>query len=86
MISSSPRPIYSPWELPFEEGGWQCKKCGHILEQKDFLGKKIGVLFHVKGYKCPACGYQRNSGQAFNWRIMPVPVGKHSGSPGGDKN
>jgi len=82
MSSAAHRPLCNPWDLPFEEGGWQCTSCGYILEQQDLLGKKIGVLFHVKGYKCPACGYQRGYGNPFNWRIMPIPVGKHSSSGG----
>lgn len=76
--ATSPRPLYDPWNHPFDEGGWQCKECGHILEQADLLGERTGVLFHVRGYKCPACGYQRGDGNPYNWRIMPIPVGKHS--------
>ncbi|MDD5048071.1 MAG: hypothetical protein PHH09_04015 [Methanoregulaceae archaeon] len=73
------RPIWDPWNYPREEGGWCCSVCKTVLEQEDFLGVRKANLFLVRGYKCPVCGYQHGEGIAFNWRVLPIPVGKVTG-------
>lgn len=74
MTPATFRPIYDPWNIPQEEGGWQCKSCGYILEQKDLLGVYAGILFQVKGYRCPKCKHQHGSGKEYNWKILPIPT------------
>jgi hypothetical protein len=81
-MTSCYRPIYDPWNLPREEGGWCCGQCGYLLEQKDTTGVYTGVLFHVKGYRCPQCGHHHGTGKSYDWRLMPIPTihGSHAGS------
>jgi rubrerythrin len=33
---------------------WECRKCGHILENQELLGDN--VLFHEQYNYCPNCG------------------------------
>ncbi len=71
---SGPKPIWDPWNVPREQGGWCCGQCGYVLEQEDFLGQYIGIEFRVKGYKCPNCGHQHGAGRQYNWRLLPIPT------------
>ncbi len=73
-MNLGPRPIWEPWKIPREDGGWCCRECGEILLQEDFLGTYQGILFQVRGYKCHKCGHHHGAGREYNWRILPIPT------------
>jgi hypothetical protein len=59
-----------------------CDACGIPLMHEDLIGKYSGIVFEVRGYKCPGCGHKvgklfsknfRDSTVRFDWTRLGLP-------------
>ena len=59
-----------------------CGSCGSALNHADLIGRYDGPIFHVTGYKCPACRHtvgritrknSKGSTVPFQWQRIVLP-------------